>query len=144
MLHKLGMFIDKVSDSHSSSLLFALSMSIAFGAVDTAFESGMSHGETRCPHTLMRASSIGVTVGATAILLLKARQQRRILVREEMRRLLELNHRLRNSLQVIADSHYFEPDESHRRMMSETVESMDETLKQLFPAFGMRHTERAA
>jgi hypothetical protein len=53
---------------------------------------------------------------------------------EEIRKVAELNHCLRNSMELIADAHYFEKDAEHKRMMLETVKTMDEKLRQLFPA----------
>ena len=56
--------------------------------------------------------------------------------REEIRKVAELNHTLRNSLETIADAHYLVADAEHRKMILETVKNMDEKLRQLFPVRG--------
>ena len=144
MLIDLARFIGDVSDRRSSTVMFSLATAVVFGALDAAFETRTSRKhEHPCPHTFVRASSIGVAAGITALVLLEARRDRRARIRGELTRLFELNHRLRNSLQIIADAHYLEPNDEHRGMMFETVSSMDETLKQLFPSVGLP-ADRAA
>jgi two-component sensor histidine kinase len=58
-------------------------------------------------------------------------------MREEIERMVELNHRIRNALQVITDAHFDETDEERKRMISDMVVSMDQTLKHLFPTLGL-------
>ena len=48
----------------------------------------------------------------------------------------ELNHHLRNSLQIIVGAHYIAKDEEPTRMMLETAQAIDQVLKRLFPAAG--------
>jgi two-component sensor histidine kinase len=72
-----------------------------------------------------------------AIVLLTARRERRKIVREEIRRVMELSHRLRNSLKIISYARGSVPDPIHKEMMIDAVRSMDTALRQLFPALGV-------
>ena len=85
----------------------------------------------------VQASIVGIGTGLTSYWLLAARRERRIMVREELTRVAELNHHLRNSLQIIVGAHYIAKDEAHTRMMLDTVHEIDDLLKRLFPAAGI-------
>jgi hypothetical protein len=50
-----------------------------------------------------------------SVVLLSARRERRRILREEINRVVELNHRLRNALQVITDSDFGETVECSKK-----------------------------
>lgn len=138
MLVPIANFISNIADRRSSTALFSLAIVMAFGALDfIVARLTMRNGINPDVHAALQATAIGLAAGLVAVLLLSARRERRNLVRNELQRVIELNHRLRNSLQIIADAHYFESEEAHRKMMFEAVESMHITLQQLFPSLGV-------
>jgi phage terminase Nu1 subunit (DNA packaging protein) len=55
------------------------------------------------------------------------------MVVEELARVAELNHNVRNALQVIRHSHTLERDEQAEAIVA-SVDRIDETLRRLFPA----------
>lgn len=81
----------------------------------------------------------GVDAGVIAILTMTivtggiaaARARRRRVV-EEMRTVAELNHHVRNALQVIRDSHLL-PEDQQTQAVIESVDRIDQTLRRLFP-----------
>jgi gas vesicle protein len=95
-------------------------------------------------HTLIQGSLVGLAAALVSVVLLAARRERRRVLREEIKRIVELNHRLRNSLQVITDVDFAKTNEERKRMLAEVVQSMDQTMKQLFPTLGLeqRHHDR--
>jgi hypothetical protein len=93
-------------------------------------------------HAAALAVFVGVGAGFSALVLLLARRQSRKLVQDELYRLAELNHRLRNSLQIIAYAHYASEDVAHRNLMMDAVSSIDTSLRQLIPALGFDHEKQ--
>jgi hypothetical protein len=84
-------------------------------------------------HSAVQAAIVGLGGAAAVWFILKSYETQRRMEREEIRKVAELNHTLRNSLETIADAHYFVADEEHKKMILETVKNMDEKLRQLFP-----------
>jgi hypothetical protein len=84
-------------------------------------------------HSAVQAAIVGLGGAAAVWFILKGYETQRRMEREEIWKVAELNHTLRNSLETIADAHYFVADEEHKKMILETVKNMDEKLRQLFP-----------
>jgi hypothetical protein len=83
--------------------------------------------------TVLDAVSVGAAVALGMGALLFATRERRKRVLREMGRVAELNHHVRNALQIIAHSHYGAESE-HATMVLQSVERIEKTLKELFPA----------
>jgi hypothetical protein len=138
MLLPLADFISHVADRRTSTVLFSLAMTGIFGSIVVLAErSTYRAGAPRDARTMFQASATGLTAGVVAFVLLAARRERQVILRDELRRMVELNHSLRNSLQIIADAHFNEVDADHRKMMFDTVKSMNCTLQKLFPNSGI-------
>lgn len=145
MLISLADFIGRVSDRRSSTVLFSTGIFIFFGLLDAAVDRLTLQANIDADiHTTVQATIVGLAACIIAVVLLVARRERRRVVREEIQRVMELNHRIRNSLQVITYAHYREGDEAHKEMVLDAVHSMDTTLRQLFPTLGVerRREER--
>jgi hypothetical protein len=56
-------------------------------------------------------------------------------VRHDLERIAELNHEIRNALEVIAHSHY-DAETEHRELVLKCVTRIDTVLKRLFPVVG--------
>ena len=81
---------------------------------------------------------------APFLLLIAARERRRLVV-DDLRRIAQLNHEVRNALQVIVYGEYESaatPTE-HRTAILGSVEQIDTTLRQLFPVIGDRANDRS-
>jgi hypothetical protein len=142
MLVPIADFIGRVSDRRSSTALFSLSIFIFFGLLDAGIDRLTLHTNVDPDlHTTIQATIVGLAACVIAVVLLVARRERRRLVREEILRVMELNHRIRNSLQVITYAHCVDPDDAHkaahRDMILDAVSSMDATLRELFPTLGV-------
>jgi GAF domain-containing protein len=144
MLHRIGEFVGRITDRTSTIVVTAVCATIVFGClvffghlalVDSAIDPAL--------HAGILAVLVGLGAGLATLVLLLARRERRRMLEDELRRLAELNHRVRNNLQVIADAHYTAEDATHRMMIMQAVASMDESLKQLFPALGFEHRKQA-
>jgi hypothetical protein len=72
-----------------------------------------------------------------------AARARRHQVLQEMRTVAELNHHVRNALQVIRDSHLL-PEDRQAQAVIESVERIDSTLRRLFPPATTAYNEKKA
>jgi hypothetical protein len=67
-----------------------------------------------------------------SMLLLAVRERHRRML-QEVQRVAELNHTVRNALQVIVHSQYLPPDEQDAGAILESVQRIDDSLRDLFP-----------
>jgi hypothetical protein len=85
-------------------------------------------------HAMLQAGIVGLGAGAALCLTLLGLLERRKIVQDELRRVAELNHTIRNSLEVIVLAHYSDVDDEHRSMVLECTHRIDEKLRELFPS----------
>ena len=84
-------------------------------------------------HAFMDAVVIGLmTMGLVTVSVTAARARRQRML-EDIRTVSELNHHVRNALQVISQSRYL-PEEQQTKAVLDSVDRIDETLRRLFPA----------
>jgi hypothetical protein len=85
----------------------------------------------------IQAAIIGLVAGYALCLILLGYRERRRIVLDELRRVAELNHSVRNSLELISLANYAQSYcEQHRAIIVECTNRIDQTLKELFPMFG--------
>src|SRR4051812_20957002 len=138
MLQRLANFVGEISDKHVSTIIAAIIVMALFGSFDFVADLAMQNLSVGPEvHAAAQAAIVGIGAGACALILMLARRQRRKMIREELQRVFALNHRLRNSFQVIVDADYITHDDERKKIMLDTVYSMDSTLRQLFPALGV-------
>lgn len=92
-------------------------------------------------HSGVQAAIAGVGAAVATLWILLAIRERRRRIADELSRVAELNHTLRNALEVIIGSHY-PPEEQHNFMVLESAKRIDAKLKELFPALGVERRER--
>jgi hypothetical protein len=73
--------------------------------------------------------AVAATIGALALIGVRERRKRDI---EHLRTVAELNHQVRNALQVIVDDYYLSR-EAHTEAVISSVDRIDRTLRSLFP-----------
>lgn len=86
-------------------------------------------------HATLQAAIVGLGAGVALWLVLLGMIDRRRILSDELRRVAELNHIVRNSLEVIVLAHH-SADCDHKIMVLECTDRIDKTLKELFPAIG--------
>jgi hypothetical protein len=134
MFHRLGVLIGHVSDTPSQTWITVLLGIPAFGLTQFAFHLGLARtGASPLTDAAIDASLAGIFFGLVLWSFLTAIKQRRIRVRQDLKRIAELNHEIRNALEVIAYSH-FDAESRHRAMVLESVNRIDVVLKRIFPA----------
>ena len=93
-------------------------------------------------HSGLQAAVVGLGAGLSLWLFLLGVIDRRRMVADELHRVAELNHSVRNSLELIVLAHHSELDHEHKRMVLECTERIDQTLRDLFPAIMKTETPR--
>jgi hypothetical protein len=111
----------------------ALTGFVIFGAIESALHGALTHfGISRRTSELVSTSLCSVLFGLTLLFGLSAIRERRKHVRENLDRVAEINHEIRNALQIIADSQY-DTKQRHREMVLESVARIDLVLTRVLP-----------
>jgi hypothetical protein len=87
-------------------------------------------------HSALQATVVGLGAGFALWLILLGLIDRRRIVADELKRVAELNHCVRNSLELIVLAHYSETNHDHKAMMLECTNQIDQKLRELFPVIG--------
>jgi hypothetical protein len=134
MFHRLGVLIGHVSDTPSQTRIAVLLGIPAFGLMEFAFHIGLARlGASPVIDAAIDAALTGIFFGLVLWSFLTAISERRKRVRQDLERIAELNHEIRNALEIIAHSH-FAAEARHRAMVLESVSRIDVVLKRVFPA----------
>ncbi len=139
MLARIGQWIGKIADRRSSTLLASVAVMVVFGCFSYFVDMTMQDIGVKAElHAGAQATLVGVGTGLAALVVLLARKERHDATRRELERVAELNHRLRNSLEVLSASHYLASDELQKKLILETVSSIEVAMRQLFPSVQWR------
>jgi two-component sensor histidine kinase len=134
MFRRLGFFIGHISDSVQLRKAAALLSVPCFALIEFGMYLGLSElGTPQALHAATDATVNGLLFGLFMWLGLTGVGERRRHVREELARIRELNHVIRNALQIIADSQ-FDADARRKAMVLESVGRIDMVLNRVFPA----------
>lgn len=147
MFARLGRVIGYFSDTTTRTLAAVLASFLAFAGIELLVHVVLRRLSPSSPNLVfLDASIVGAVGGSLCWLQLRGNRDRRRRVRLELARISELNHEVRNALQVISHSH-FDANDERREMVLQSVDRIDAVLKRLFPVLGgplQRKQERAA
>jgi len=87
-------------------------------------------------HCCVQSAIVALGSGAALWLILLGMAERRKIAEDELCRCAELNHTLRNALEVIVLAHYSGTDPRHKAMILESTNRIDQKLKELYPVLG--------
>jgi len=93
-------------------------------------------------HSGVQAAIVAVGAGFSFWVILLGVVDRRRMAEDELHRVAELNHTLRNALEVIVLAHYAVADHEHKAMMLECTNRIDQKLSELFPVDGKARIRR--
>jgi len=137
---RLGTFLVELGDSRMRIVVASATLGACTGAVEYIVHEAFRYSQlAESLGAFMDAFVVGLAASAVATIWLYAARERRKRVLHEMGKVAELNHNVRNALQVIAHSHAGPPD-AHAEMVLESVERIERTLRQLFP--GVERSEQ--
>jgi hypothetical protein len=140
----VGFRIIDALDSRGKSTGLALLIGLLFGSVQFGLLVGLvQHAISVHNRLVVQFVITSAGVAAISYFLLLGARARRIAVLEHVRKVAELNHNIRNALQIILASQYVstERTDSDRKLVVESVERIDTTLQHLFPVVGERKSD---
>lgn len=134
-----SVLIGKLSDSNLRVRVSVVVSVLLFGSFE--FLVCWTMRELSLTHTaqdLLQSALVGSAAGIGVWVLLVGWRERRKLLASEIERLAELNHTVRNSLNVIAlVAHSI--DEHQKQIVIDSTNRIDEKLRELFPVVGIKH-----
>ncbi len=138
MFARLGRVIGYFSDTPLRTFAVVTVCAVVFAMIEAAIHVAMRVFLVPSQDMLLIDSSVVGLSGGTAVwVLLRGNRERRRGVRRELKRIGELNHEVRNALQVISHSH-FDANDERREMVFQSIDRIDGALKRLFPVVGGR------
>jgi branched-subunit amino acid transport protein len=85
---------------------------------------------------------LGILAAIFALIVLTAARTRHHKIRDDLKRIAELNHQVRNALQIIVYGEYSPSAVEHRQAVLAGVEKIEAALRELFPLVGERTDDR--
>lgn len=130
---RLGTFLVELYGSRWKSILAVVVVGVCTGLSEYFLDIYLRRIEiNQALDDLMDACVVGLASAAVAGIWLLAARERRKRVLQEMSKIAQLNHNIRNALEVIVHSHYV-PGDDHTNCVLDSVESIERTLEELFP-----------
>jgi predicted component of type VI protein secretion system len=116
-------------------LLFGLSAGLLEFGVHTAI---MQAGVSLRMQAMADASAVGFAAALVPLFVLLAARERHRKLLDDLRKIAQLNHHIRNALQTILYGEYLPASETNRQVVLEGVDRIGRILQELFPVVGTR------
>jgi hypothetical protein len=134
MLDRLGTFLVEITDAPSGRISLILVLALLAGIFEEAVHELIQYlAPAPIVGRILDSSTIALLIAAITWIEIQAIQHRRRKVLEDMRVVSELNHHVRNALQVIQYASRVPEAKQQVQIIDESVERIDATLRELFP-----------
>jgi hypothetical protein len=84
-------------------------------------------------HAALNAAIVGLGTGLSLLVILLGILERRDMAADQLRRVEQLNHNIRNALELIVLANESQLNDEMRMVVLESTKRIDQTLRQLFP-----------
>lgn len=141
MLRRIGDFIVVAVERRSAQTVFLLIVFLLFAGIDLAI--GAVAAATRLAfleHELVDAAIHGGLAVVAVCFLFAGARERRARIRAEIEHSAQLNHEIRNALEVISHAGYLLNDVVYGRAVAESVDRIKKSLDR--PAPGTESVDR--
>ncbi len=133
---RFGGVLGQLADSRGRIVASAVVAFVGAGALEYGSHTVASDAQiSREAQTLLDSGLMGVLTAVLVALVLAGVRARRSLVYEQIQRVAELNHHVRNALEVIVSSTYLVKPENMAAVLA-SAEKIENTLRDLFPSVG--------
>lgn len=134
MLERIGNFLVEVTDSRRGRILFVLASAFLAGLLEYVVHLTISY-YVKSPSLALAIDSVTIAllIAAIAGVEVEAVHHRRRKVIDDIRVVRELNHHVRNALQIIQYASRLPEQRQQVVIIDESVARIDATLKELFP-----------
>ena len=134
LLDRLGTFLVEISDTRRGRILLVLAIAAIASVIEYLLHIAVvTFVPEEALGRILDSLTIGIVIAIITAIEIKAVQQRRNKVFEDMRVVRELNHHVRNALQVISYAARVPETKQQVAIIDESVARIDSTLKELFP-----------
>jgi hypothetical protein len=130
MLYEIGTFLVEWTETKAGVFIFG----VASGLIPAAVTLITTHALRNVSHsTVLVAFFVGSTMAIIAGLEAAATRSRRLRVFEDVVKVADLNHHVRNALQAIQYATHMPAGMDQIQIIDDGVKRIDETLRHLFP-----------
>jgi hypothetical protein len=135
MLARLGNFLVEMTDTRRGRILFVSIVSCIAGLLEYFVHRIIDYFVDPAALVIVLDSlTIAFVIAALTTIEIQAVQQRRRKVNDDVRIVRELNHHVRNALQIIQYASRLPEERRQVEIIDESVARIDTTLKELFPS----------
>ncbi len=122
------------SDSRSRDLLICLLVVLVVGAIGLGFDWLLIREGVRRLDILVLSNALtGVAVGFLYFQVIRIERERRAMVQQRLRTIAEMNHHIRNALQVIAYASVTADSTKSVELIRTSVERIEWALREVLP-----------
>jgi len=133
MWYEIGEWLVRRTANRRNRFFFVFAMTVIAALFEASLDSWLSRNAWKDWRLVLDAGSVGFLVGAITYIEIIAVQFRRKRVSREMQTIAELNHQVRNALQIIAYAARVPEAENQVQIIDDCIRRIDGTLKELFP-----------
>ena len=133
MWYEIGEWLVRRTTNRRNRFLFVFLMTAVAALFEATLDSWLSRNAWKDWRLVLDAGSVGLLVGAIAYIGVIAVQIRRKRITIELQTIAELNHQVRNALQIIAYAVRVPEAENQVQIIDDCIRRIDGTLKELFP-----------
>ena len=139
MRHQFEKFIQALAGSPTRMALVVVLFGLSAGLLEFGIHTAVMQADASSYMQAMTdAAMVGLAAALAPFLVLLAARERHRKVLDDLRKIAQLNHHVRNALQTIMYSEYLPDSEENRKVVLEGVERIGRILQELFPAVGER------
>ncbi len=133
MRYDVGKLLAEITDSTVKMAVLVLGLALTAAAVEFSFHMTILRRDfSPVARGMMEAALIGAMMGAVVWVGLAAARARRRVMAREMQRVAELNHNVRNALQVIVYNEHLRGPVQASAVL-DSAARIEHTIKELFP-----------
>jgi len=131
------------TDSRRRDLLLSFLVVLVVGALGLGFDwLLLKEGVKRLDVMVLSNGLTGVAVGLLYLQLSRIERERRAQVRQQLHTIAEMNHHIRNALQVIAYASTATDKTQSVELIRQSVERIEWALREVLPSHGTQETQK--
>lgn len=135
--YSAGRFLIELSEQRATIIVFSAGIAFLIGSIELgAHTLLLKHAAVRRVADVGDAFVIAVFVFLLTYIELSVVKERRLRVIREIRTIAELNHRIRNALEIIQYAAYTSTDHAQLGLITQAIERIDNILRELYPVLG--------
>jgi hypothetical protein len=137
--HQFEKLMQALAGSPTRIAFVVILFGLSAGLLEFAIHLAVMHARVPPPvEAIVDAALVALAAALLPLLVLLAARERHRKLLDDLRKIAQLNHHVRNALQTIMYSEYLPDSEANRAVILEGVDRVGRILQELFPAVGER------